>query len=347
MTRLRPAPTDSTRREALRRVAGAACLGVVGVGSATRAAAATPRETLRLSYQRSSTLLTILKHHGTLETKLAPLGFDVSWHELTGSALLTALNTGSVDLHADVADAYALFTQAASAPLTYYAKETAAPSAQAILVQADGPIRSVAELKGKRVAVTKGAGVHYLLIAALKQAGLTPAEVDVRFLDAQDGVAAFANGSVDAAVVWDPFLATQQRGGKVRVLADGSGGLVEYNRFYTATTSFAQRHPEVLQLVFGALQTTGRWVKAQPADAAAILAPLWGQAAPETVALVNSRRSYQIVPVRSDQLAEQQRIADAFREAGLIPKPLRAADIRVWTAPDEAVQATALHAARP
>jgi sulfonate transport system substrate-binding protein len=292
--------------------------------------AAHATENVRLSYQRSSTLLTLIKQNGTLEKKLAPLGYTVSWHEMSAGPLLAALNSGSVDLHADVADAYALFTQAANAPLTYYAKEVSAPTAQAILVGTDSPIRTVADLRGKRVAVTKGAGVHYLLVAALKKAGLKVTDVDVRYLDAPDGVAAFNGGSVDAVVVWDPFLAVQLRSGTARVLADGRDGLVEYNRFYTVTTAFAKAHPEVVKLVFEELQTTGRWVKANPKEAAEKLSPIWGNVPAATVEQVNARRSYSIVPVQRNELAEQQRIADAFREAGLIPNPLKATDISIW-----------------
>jgi sulfonate transport system substrate-binding protein len=288
------------------------------------------RDTVRISFQRSSTLLTLLKQNGTLEKKLAPLGLDVSWHEMSGATLLTALNTGSVDLHSDVADAYALFTQAANAPLTYYAKETSAPNAQAIIVRTDSSFQKVTDLKGKKVAVTKGAGVHYLLVAALKRAGLTEKDIDVRYLEAQDAVSAFNGGSVDAAVVWDPFLAVQLQGGKARVLADGRDGLVEYNRFYTATSSFAKAHPEVLKIVFDELQATGRWVKANPKEAAERLSPIWGNVPTATVEQVNTRRSYAIVPVQRNELAEQQRIADAFHGAGLIPKRIKATDIAIW-----------------
>ncbi|MFT3956066.1 MAG: aliphatic sulfonate ABC transporter substrate-binding protein [Piscinibacter sp.] len=285
---------------------------------------------MRISYQRSSTLLTLIKQNGTLEKKLAPLGVDVSWHELQGNALLQALNTGSVDIHADVADAYALFTQAANAPLTYIAKETSAPSAQAVIVPADSPARSVADLKGKRITVLKGAGAHYLLLVALKQAGLKPGDVDLRFLDQQDGVTAYSTGAVDALSIWDPLLGAQLKDGRSRVLADGRQTGVEYARYYTATTTFAKAHPDVLRVVFEELQATGRWVKANPKEAAQRLAPLWGNVPPETVEQVNARRSYAIVPVQREGLAELQRIADTFREAGLINRELKATEIPIW-----------------
>jgi sulfonate transport system substrate-binding protein len=115
------------------------------------------------------------------------------------------------------------------------------------------------------------------------------------------------------------------------VLTDGSGGIANYNRFYVANTSFAKAHPEVLQVVFDTLHDAGQWVKGHPHEAAANLAPLWGNIPPETVELANSRRSYDIVPVKVDELAEQQRIADFYFEAGMIPKALKVSDIAVWT----------------
>jgi sulfonate transport system substrate-binding protein len=314
-------PTTFNRRGVLALVAAAFTLA---------ASFAQARETVRISYQRSSTLLTLIKQNGTLEKKLAPLGVDVSWHELNGNALLQALNTGSVDIHADVADAYALFTQAADAPLTYIAKETPSPSAQALIVPAESPARQVADLKGKRVTVLKGAGAHYLLLVALKQAGLKASDIDLRFLEPQDGATAYTTGAVDALSIWDPLLGAQLNGGRSRVLADGRGTGVEYARYYTATTAYAKAHPEVLRAVFEELQATGRWVKANPKEAAQRLSPLWGNVPADVVEQINARRSYAIVPVQREGLAELQRIADTFREAGLIHRELKATEVPIW-----------------
>lgn len=308
------------------------CISLSLIGGALSAGLAQANETISISYQRSSTLFILLKRTGELEKKLKPLGYDVSWHEFS-TGLLQSLNAGSVDLHADVADAFALFTQAANAPLTYYAEETAAPSAQAIIVPPDSPIHSVADLKGKRVAVAKGSGCNYLLLSALAKAGLTINDIQVRYLEAPDALAAFRGGNIDAWAIWDPFLGAQQREAHVRVIADGSNGVAQYNRFYTATTAFADKHPDVLRVVFDELNTTGKWVKTHPQEAAQILGPLWGNIPEATVELANGRRSYDIVPVRRDQLAEQQRIADTYHAAGLVPVALKASDIRIWTPP--------------
>jgi sulfonate transport system substrate-binding protein len=321
-------PTVFFRSRRLRRL----CVSLSLIGGVLSAGLAQANETISISYQRSSTLFILLKRTGELEKKLKPLGYDVSWHEFS-TGLLQSLNAGSVDLHADVADAFALFTQAANAPLTYYAEETAAPSAQAIIVPPDSPVHSVADLKGKRVAVAKGSGCNYLLLSALAKAGLTINDIQVRYLEAPDALAAFRGGNIDAWAIWDPFLGAQQREAHVRVIADGSNGVAQYNRFYTATTSFADKHPDVLRIVFDELNTTGKWVKTHPQEAAQILGPLWGNIPEATVELANGRRSYDIVPVKRDQLADQQRIADTYHAAGLIPVALKATDIRIWTPP--------------
>jgi sulfonate transport system substrate-binding protein len=212
---------------------------------------------LRIGYQKSSTLLTILKTRGVLDRLLAPLAVTVSWHEFpSGLPLLEALNIGGIDLSADVADTVPVFAQAAGAKLTYFAQEAPSPQAQAIVVRADSPLRGVADLKGKKVAVTKAAGSHYLLIAALARAGLKFGDISAAYLTPADGRAAFERGSVDAWVTWDPYLAGVQRQSQVRVLADGRG-IAGYQRYYVVSTPYAQTHGAVLDIVFEQLRKTG------------------------------------------------------------------------------------------
>jgi hypothetical protein len=155
-----------TRRRAL--LASALVATALPMGQPARAAAA---ETLRIGYQKSSTLAIWLKGKGQLEKALAPLNVVPSWHEFTsGLPLLEALNVGALDLTADVADAVPPFALAAGARISYVAIEAPSPHAQAIVVKADSPIRSVAQLKGRKVAFAKGAGAHFLLLQALQRA---------------------------------------------------------------------------------------------------------------------------------------------------------------------------------
>lgn len=284
------------------------------------------RETLRIGYQRSSTLIALLKTQGKLDKTLAEANLDVSWHEFPcGLPLLEALNVGNVDVSADVADTVPIFAQAAQARLTYFAQEAPSPSAQAIVVRKDSPVQQLADLKGTKVAVTKAAGAHYLLIAALNKAGLKFSDIQPANLSPADGRVAFENQKVDAWVTWEPFLSGGQRQLPTRTLAAGSG-LASYKRYYLTSTSYAQAHPEVIKLVYEQLREAGP----HPRDAAQVLGALWGNLDAETVEAANAHRSYQVQPVAADQLGEQQKIADAFFAAGLLPKAVDAHDVEIW-----------------
>nr|WP_323149092.1 aliphatic sulfonate ABC transporter substrate-binding protein [Pseudomonas oryzihabitans] len=304
--------------------------GLLALGLLGLACAAQAETSLRIGYQKSSTLLVLLKEQGTLQRDLAAQGITLSWHEFSsGLPLLEALNVGNVDLSADVADTVPVFAQAAGAKLTYFARETPSPQAQAILVPEGSPLQSLADLKGKRIAVTKAAGSHYLLIAALQKAGLSFADIQPAYLTPADGRAALENGKVDAWVTWEPFVASAQRQQHVRILASGEG-LASYQRYYLAATPYAQAHPEVLALIFAELRRTGQWVKQHPAAAARILGPQWGRLDEATVELANSRRTYAVQPVSRAALDEQQRIADAFHAATLLPAPVDAGAVDLW-----------------
>ncbi len=314
---------------------------LLGLGLSLGLLAALPAQAetqLRIGYQKSSTLISLLKSQGTLEQALADQDIRVSWHEFaSGQPLLEALNVGNIDLSADVADTVPVFAQAAGAQLAYFARETPSPAAQAILVRDGSPLRNLADLKGKKVAVTKAAGAHYLLIAALAKAGLKFSDIQPAYLTPADGRAAFENGKVDAWVIWEPFLSAAQRQLPTRTL-EGSQGLASYQRYYLTSSRFAAKHPEVLQTVYSELARAGDWLRANPAEAARILGPLWGNLDPAIVEQANGRRSYQVRPVQPDGLGEQQKIADAFFAEGLLPRAVDTRAVATWQPEAEHVQ---------
>ncbi|WP_284420664.1 MULTISPECIES: aliphatic sulfonate ABC transporter substrate-binding protein [unclassified Bradyrhizobium] len=303
-------------------------IALLGGFAASRADAA---ETLRIGYQKSSTLIALLKTNGELEKALAPLDIKVSWHEFSsGLPLLEAINIGSLDFGADVADTVPVFAQAAGAKLAYVAEEAASPSAQAILVSTTSPLKSLAELKGKKIAVTKGAGSHYLLLSALAKAGLSFKDITPAYLPPADGRTAFVSNNVDAWVAWDPFLSSTIRQSGARVLADGGDGLASYKRYYLASADYAAKRSDVLNVIYGKLVETGKWVKANPAAAAGQLAGLWGIDA-ATVEEANSHRSYAVGAVTAAGLSEQQKIADAFLAERVLPAKVDTSALAIWT----------------
>ncbi len=305
-----------TRRDAAIRLAGAA-LASATVPTLGR----TATQFLRVGYQKYGTLL-LLKASGLLEERLAPLGWSVEWRQfLSGPPLLEALGAGAIDLGA-AGDTPPIFAQAAGVPLIYLGTEPPSPKGEAILVNEDSPIRTLADLKGKKVAFNKGSNVHCLYIRALAKAGLRPGEVTPVYLPPPDGRAAFARGSVDAWIIWDPFLAAAQAAIRTRVLADGTG-LAGNRQFYLGSRKFS--NTQVIDAVRAAIGDMDRQVVGDPGRAAKILSPSIGLPEP-VIALAVGRQTWAVQKVDQRIAEEQQVIADTFFKLGLIPKAIRISD---------------------
>ncbi|HXS29439.1 MAG TPA: sulfonate ABC transporter substrate-binding protein [Steroidobacteraceae bacterium] len=281
-------------------------------------------EPLRIGFQKSASLLTLQKSQGTLEKRLAPLGVAVKWVEFpAGPQLLEGLNVGAVDV-GYVGEAPPIFAQAAGAKFVYIGNDPAAPEAEAIVVAKDSPFKSVADLKGKKIALNKGSNVHYLLVKALEKHGLKYADIQPVFLPPADARAAFERGAVDAWVIWDPFLAAVEKQSGARILVDGRGVVNNY-AFYLAERSYVDKYPQVVRALFEDTVAQGHWLKANLKQAAAIIAPLQGLD-PAVVELNLQRYQFGVQPLTSAVAAEQQKIADTFLALGLIPKPIRIVD---------------------
>ncbi|MCP1651155.1 sulfonate ABC transporter substrate-binding protein [Pseudomonas nitroreducens] len=285
--------------------------------------------TLRIGYQKYGTLV-LLKARGTLEKRLAEQGVKVQWTEFPGGPqLLEGLNVGSIDFGV-TGETPPVFAQAAGADLVYVAHEPPAPTSEAILLPKDSPIKSVAELKGKKVALNKGSNVHYLLVRALEKAGLKYTDIQPVYLPPADARAAFERGSVDAWVIWDPYQAAAEKQLAARTLVDGSG-LVDNHQFYLATRPYANQHPQVITTLIDEVRSVGEWSQQNPQQVTDQVAPLLGLPADITFTAVK-RQGYGAQPITPEVTAAQQKIADTFTDLKLIPKKLSIKDV-VWTAP--------------
>jgi len=223
-----------------------------------------------------------------------------------------------------------VFAQAAGADLLYVAYEPPAPTSEAILVPKDSPIKSVQELKGKKVVLNKGSNVHYLLVRALEEAGLKYTDIQTVFLPPADARAAFERGSVDAWVIWDPYQAAAEKQLQARTLRNGEG-IVENLQFYLATKPYAQQHPEVIKALVEEVRAVGEWSKANPEEVTQQVAPILGLPADITLTSVK-RQGYGAQFISPEVTAAQQKIADTFHQLKLIPKPLTVKDV-IWTPP--------------
>ena len=311
-----------TRRLFTAALAGAMTLTTVPLLAGWSPAAA-QEKVLRIGYQKYGTLV-LLKGKGTLEEKLSPLGWSVEWTEFPGGPqLLEALNVGAIDF-GSTGEAPPIFAQAAGAPLVYVAHEPPAPRGEAILVPKDSPIRSVADLKGKTVVLNKGSNVHYLLVKALEEAGVAYGDVTVSFLPPADGRAAFEQGSADAWAIWDPFQAAAEVATEARTLRNGEG-IVSNHQFYLGAKPFVDANGEAIDALIAAIGEVDEWTRANPAEAAAELAPSVGIPA-DVLTIALERQSFGVKPLDDAVVAEQQRIADTFHALGLIPAPIAIAE---------------------
>jgi sulfonate transport system substrate-binding protein len=274
---------------------------------------------VRIGYQKTGTL-NLVRLRGTLDDDLKRAGFRVQWISFSsGPQLLEALNADAIDF-GHVGDAPPILAQSAGVEFVYVACAPPRAHEEAIVVPANSPLRTAADLNGKRVALNKGSNVHYLLARVLKSAGVPYEAVEKVFLAPSDARAAFTGGSVDAWAAWDPYLAEAELNAGARVLADGEG-LVTNRELHLASRPFVAERPEVIHAIIAGLNREDVWAKAHPDQVAAMIAAELGLEEP-VIRRVVDRKGYGVVWIGDEVLSEQQQVADTFLELGLIPAPL-------------------------
>ncbi len=286
------------------------------------------RGVLRIGYQKSSVTLVLARARGSFETKLNPLGYDVTWAEFTsGPPMLEALNAGAVNF-AFTGEPPVIFAQAAGMPIVYVAATDPSPRAVAILKPNGSKLQSVHDLVGKKVAVAKGSSAHYLLVSALAYTGVAYGDVTKVFLQPADARAAFSSGDVDAWSVWDPFYAGAQAAG-AQLLTDGTG-LMPNRAFYTSRKDFSESHPDALNAAIAVINAEEAWEAQHIDETAADIAPGIGLPAP-VLKTWFSRQKYGVHKLTPLIFVDQQKIADAFLTLELIPQRINVTDA-AWTA---------------
>ncbi|MEU7293597.1 ABC transporter substrate-binding protein [Streptomyces exfoliatus] len=260
--------------------------------------------------------------------ELGDLPYRITWSTFTsGPPLLEAVNAEAVDI-GSVGNTPPVFAAGADSRITVVSATHGDSAGEAILVPTGSPVRSVRDLKGKKVAVAQGSSAHFQLISSLGRAGLKLSDVQVTLLQPADALAAFSSGKVDAWAVWDPYTSQVLLSGKGRVLTDGRG-LVNGLGFQVAAPA-ALADPAKAEAIGDFVERLRRaqgWVFAHPEDWAEVWAKETGL--PYEVALAAVKRSNGTrIPVALDDaaVASEQKIADTFAALGLIPRRFRFAD---------------------
>ncbi len=294
-----------------------------------RSARAAEPGVVRIGYQKNG-ILVVAKQQGIIEKRLEPLGQSVRWVEFSfGPPMVEALSVGGLDFGL-LGDAPPIFAQARGSDLLYVAAQEAGGSGAGILLPSGSTLRSLAELKGKRVAFARATSAHNLTVAALEKAGLAYTDIEPVMLAPADAAAAFARGSVDAWVIWDPYLAIAEAAEGVRALAYATT-ITPQNNFLLARRNFAEAQGPALAAAIDALGEVAAWCRQNRGAVAELLSQGTGVPLAATRRAVD-RTDYVIGPMTERVVAEQQRVADRFHALKLIPKPVRIADA-VWTAP--------------
>ena len=313
----------------MQRRAFIAALGTIAVsGAVPIASRAASVSEIRIGYQKNGVLL-VAKQQQLLEKRFAAQGITVKWAEFPfGPPLLEALSAGSLD-YGTTGDAPPIFAQAARAKLYYAAVLPARGQGQAIIVPPDSPLKTLADLRGKKVGVAKASSAHNLLIAALEAEGIGYNEIAPLYLAPADAAAAYARGAIDAWSIWDPYFAiadlskTGARQLPIKPQAQAQ------NSYFLSNRGFTDQHPALVSAINEELTRASAWVDAHRDEAAQIFTDATGvslEAQRRTVA----RSEFAFGPLSETVIAQQQAVADRFHKLGLIPAPIRVRDI-VWT----------------
>jgi len=281
---------------------------------------------IRIGTQKGGFFPAVRQRH-TVEDAFKPLGIEIKWVDFQfGPPLLEAINVGAVDF-GFVGDSPPIFAQAGGARIRYVAAVKSDGNTQAIIVPKDSPIKTLADLKGKRVAFGKGSSAHNLLVVALEKAGLAWGDITPAPLAPADATAAFLKGAVDAWSIWDPYLALAELKENARVIAFDKD-VHKPNAFYIAGSDFVDKHPTLVAKLNSVFASEGKWADGHHEEVAKAQSEATGVDI-EAVKRFVARSNYRVVPLDEEVIKSQQAIADRFTRLGLIPKSVNVSDI-IW-----------------
>jgi sulfonate transport system substrate-binding protein len=284
---------------------------------------------LRISHFRPSIPATVQKARGSLERKLSPLGVSVQWHEFKATPdSMLALSSGAIDISVGGVEG-GIAALASGLPMKIVATGPhRAPKTgwfTAIVVREESPIRSLADLKGKKIAVGRGGFSEAILALAVRKGGARyPEDVHPVYLASAEAVGAFTTGAVDAVLTLDPYIPSLQRQVRARILTDNEqlGYPTIWN--VSVSESFAERHPELVDMVVEEFLAVGPWVAEHREEAAASLAGAVGFD-PALWETTLGRAAYLLEPPGPATIPDLQYVADQLFELGVVRKRVNVA----------------------
>jgi sulfonate transport system substrate-binding protein len=299
-------------------VAGAIALTAAPAVAQSPAASGAPAVvtqggTLNIDFATYNPLSLIIRDQGWLEAALADQGITVNWVQSAGSNKANeALRAGAIDVGSTAGSA-ALLARSNGSPIQVITIYTQ-PEWSAIVIPAGSPIASVADLKGRSIAATKGTDPYFFLLQALDEAGVSLNDVTVQNLQHADGWGALQNGAVEAWAGLDPIMAGAEAAGAQLLYRN-----IDFNSygFLNATESFLQTKPDVAQTVVDAYEKARAWALENPEETAALLAEVASLDVAIATKVITERTNLAVDPVPGQaQLAVLTTIGPVFVESG-------------------------------
>jgi sulfonate transport system substrate-binding protein len=250
---------------------------------------------------------------------ISKLPFKVTWSDFTsGPPMLQAMAGGAVDI-GSVGNAPPVFAAAGGDNIAVVGAFQANPLGSALLVPKNSPIHSIAQLKGKRIAVAQGSSADYHLLTVLKKAGLSVHDVTLDYLQPAEGLAALSSGHVDAWDIWSPFVEQAEAQDHARLLVSGVGFGSPYS--FTVAARGALADPAKAAAIRDYLKLLAQahaWAATHQAAWAAVWAKATGLPA-SIMAKAAKDDAARAVPITSAVITSEQQVSNAFTAAGLIP----------------------------
>ena len=314
-----------TRRQTLQILGAGAASAALATGNIARASTIK----LRIGWQKNG-VLALAKATGALEKRFASKGVEITWSEFSsGPPLLEALGADALDF-GPTGDVPPLFAQAAGGNLLYVGTYKGTSAGSAILVHKDSSIKTLDDLKGRKVAFKRGSSAHNFTVKALRKGGLTVEDVEAVDLPPPDAAAAFKTGAIDAWAIWDPYYAVAEEDPQARVLTTAEG-IVDAWSYFLGNTGFAKSHPEILLETLDELKQVGTKAQAHLDETAKALSAITGVPEPVTRKVLGRRGAdlslVSLLPKEAEDY--QQALADEFHGLGILPKALTISEI-VW-----------------
>jgi len=259
----------------------------------------------------------IARIRGSFVKKMKEQGYQVNFKEFqNGSAMMQALASGKID-YGRVGDTPPVSALSSNTELTFVAAGGTRTKGSGIVVTKQSEITQATDLKGKKIAYTRGTSSQYMVLKTLKKIDLTTADVELVNMDTTSAAMAFAKGQIDAWATWDPYVSKAELTEDATLLVSGEKAGVENRNFLVSPSSFAQKNTTLSQLVIKYLNSDMRWANNHTAELTKKMAEEL-DLSQTVIKRMLERRTFSMQKMTQEAITEEQTIADLFYSEGVI-----------------------------